>query len=99
MFPKKKHWRGRLAVAMVATIAPLAIAPVAHAAPNAQARLATAAKKTPNRTVEAIVQFKPTFSEKAAKKVVKAYGGKITGHVPFIHGLVVKLPAKQVAAK
>ena len=95
MFPKKKHWRGRLAVAMVAMIAPLVIAPVAHAAPNAQARLATAAKKTPNRTVEAIVQFKPTFSEKAAKKVVKAHGGKVTGHVPFIHGLVVKLPAKQ----
>lgn len=97
MFPKKK--RGRLGVAIVAAVVPFAVAgPVAHAAPNAQARLATAASKTPNRTVEAIVQFKPTFGEKAAKKVVKAHGGKVTGHVPFIHGLVVKLPAKQAKA-
>ena len=97
MFPNTKFRRsGRLTVAVVAAVVPFAVVgPVAQAAPNAQARLATAASKTPNRTVEAIVQFKPSFSEKAAKTVVKAHGGKVTGQVPFIHGLVVKLPAKQ----
>ncbi len=100
MVYKTKHRRrGRLAVAAVAMAAPFAVAgPVAQAAPNAQARVAIAAKATPKRTVEAIVQFKPTLGERAAKKLVKAHGGKVTGQVPFIHGLVVKLPAKQAKA-
>ncbi|MBE2319469.1 S8 family peptidase [Solirubrobacter sp. CPCC 204708] len=92
----KHRWRSRLTVAVVAAVAPFAVGiTVANAAPSAQARLATAASKTPNKTVEAIVQFNPTFAEKAATKLVKAHGGKVTGKVPFIHGLVVKLPAKQ----
>ena len=92
----KQRRRDRLAVAAVATVAAFAITgTTAHAAPTAQARLATAAAKTPNRTVTAIVQFKPTFSEKAATKLVRAHGGKVTSKVPFIHGLAVKLPAKQ----
>lgn len=92
----KQRWRGRLAVAAFATVVPFAVtSTAAHAAPTAQARLATAAAKTPNRTVTAIVQFKPTLSEKAATKLVRAHGGKVTSKVPFIHGLAVKLPAKQ----
>ncbi|MDA0180395.1 S8 family serine peptidase [Solirubrobacter phytolaccae] len=83
-------------MAAVAAVLPFAVvSTAAHAVPTAQARLATAASKTPNRTVTAIVQFKPTFSEKAATKLVRAHGGKVTSKVPFIHGLAVKLPAKQ----
>lgn len=93
------RWRGRLSVAVLATVLPFAaVSTVAHAAPNAQARLASAAAKTPNKSVTAIVQFKPTFSEKAATKLVRAHGGKVTSKVPFIHGLAVKLPAKQAKA-
>ena len=96
MSEHSKRWRGRLTVAALATVVPFAaVGTAAHAAPTAQARLATAASKTPNRTVTAIVQFKPTFSEKAATKLVRAHGGKVTSKVPFIHGLAVKLPAKQ----
>ena len=56
------------------------------------------AKKAPNRKVTAIVQFKPTFSERKAKALVREHGGKVTSRVPFIHGLAVKLPAKQAKA-
>lgn len=95
-----RHTKFRwLAAAAVATAAPFAVvSTAAHAVPTAQARVATAAAKTPNRTVTAIVQFKPTFSERAATKLVRAHGGKVTSKVPFIHGLAVKLPAKQAKA-
>ena len=64
------------------------------AAPTVAARLA---KQAPARKVTAIVQFKPGFSERKAKTLVAAHGGKVTSRVPFIHGLAVKLPAKQAA--
>ncbi len=67
----------------------------AQAAPSAQARLASVAKEAPSRKVTAIAQFKPGFSERQAKVLVAKHGGKITGRVPLIHGLAVRLPAKQ----
>ena len=92
----KYRWRSGLSVALVATVVPFAVGgTVAQAAPSAQTRLAAVAQKAPNRKVTAIVQFKPTFSERKAKVLVKAHGGKVTSRVPFIHGLAVKLPAKQ----
>jgi serine protease AprX len=92
----KYRWRSGLSVALVATVVPFAVGgTVAQAAPSAQARLAAVAQKAPARKVTAIVQFKPTFSERKAKVLVKAHRGKVTSRVPFIHGLAVKLPAKQ----
>ncbi|HET6550699.1 MAG TPA: S8 family peptidase [Solirubrobacter sp.] len=90
------RWRSRLTVAVVATAVPLAAGgTVAQAAPSAHARLAKVAKKAPARKVTAIVQFKPTFKERKAKAIVRRHRGKVTSRVPFIHGLAVKLPAKQ----
>ena len=92
----KHRWRSGLSVALVATVVPFAVGgTVAQAAPSAQSRLATVAQKAPARKVTAIVQFKPKFSERKAKVLVRAHGGKVTSRVPFIHGLAVKLPAKQ----
>ena len=88
-------WRNRLIATLVVAAVPFAAgATPAHAAPSAQAQLATVAKKAPKRSVTAIVQFKPSFSEGQAAKLVRAHGGKVTSHLPFIHGLAVKLPAK-----
>src|SRR5215218_3527138 len=92
----KKIWRSALPVALAAAIG-ISAAP-AQAAASAQARLATAATKAPNKKVTAIVQFKPSVGEQRAAKLVRAHGGKITSRVPFIHGLAVKLPAKQAKA-
>jgi serine protease AprX len=90
------RWRSGLAVGLVATVIPFAVGgTVAHAAPSAQQRLATVAKKAPARKVTAIVQFKPALSERKAKALVRKHGGKVTSRVPLIHGLAVKLPAKQ----
>ena len=36
--------------------------------------------------------------ERKAAKLVRAHGGKVTSRVPLIHGLAVKLPAKQAKA-
>src|SRR3954463_13652165 len=89
-------WRNRLTATLVVAAVPFAAsATAAHAAPSAQAQLATVAKKAPKRNVTAIVQFKPSFSERQAAKLVRAHGGKVTSHLSFIHGLAVKLPAKQ----
>jgi len=85
-----------LAVALVAVAVPCT--GVAEAAPSAQARLATVAKRAPKRKVTAIVQFKPRLSEARAKALVARHGGKVTSRVPFIHGLAVRLPAKQARA-
>jgi serine protease AprX len=81
---------------VLATVVPFAVGgTVAQAAPSAQSRLAAVAKKAPARKVTAIVQFKPTFAERRAKAIVRRHRGKVTTRVPFIHGLAVKLPAKQ----
>jgi serine protease AprX len=61
--------------------------------PTAQAQLATVARKAPARKVEAIAQFKPAFSERKARALVRRHGGRVTGRLPLIHGLSIKLPA------
>jgi serine protease AprX len=92
-------WRNRLTAALVAAVVPFAIsATAAEAAPSAQVQLATAAKKAPSRKVTAIVQFKPSVSEARVAKVVAGHGGKVTSRIPFVHGVAVKLPAKQAKA-
>ena len=93
----KIGWRTRLtAVALGAAVVPFVIAgPAAHAAPSAQARLASAAKKAPKAKVTAIVQFKADYSEKQATKLVHNHGGKVVSKIALIHGLAVKVSAKQ----
>ena len=62
------------------------------------ATVAGLAKQSPARKVTAIVQFKPGFSERKAKTLVAAHGGKVTSRVPLIHGLAVRL-AGQAGAR
>jgi serine protease AprX len=93
------RWRGRLALAFVAVAVPFTLGgPVAHAVPSAQQRLATVATKAPTHKVTAIVQFKPSFSERKAKALVRQHRGKVTSRIPFIHGFAVKLPASEAKA-
>src|SRR4051812_39477124 len=94
----RSRWRGGVAAALVALAVPLAGAPVAHAAPNAAAKLNSAAKRSPNRSVVALAQFKAGLSEKQARKIVRAHHGKITANLPAIGGYAVKLSAKQAKA-
>ena len=91
-----KLWRSVLPTAVVAAVV-VSAAP-AQAAPSAQARLATVARTAPQKKVTAIVQFKPSIGEKQAAKIVRKHGGKVTSRVTLIHGLAVKLPAKQAKA-
>lgn len=83
----------KMAAAAAAVLAPLVLATSAQAA-----QVATIAKKSPNRKVTAIVQFKPGLSERKAKALVAAHGGKVTSRVPLIHGLAVRIPAAKARA-
>jgi serine protease AprX len=89
-----------LGTALVAVVALLSLvgAAAAHAVPTAQAQLATVARKAPARKVEAIAQFKPAFAEKKARALVRKHGGRVTGRLPLIHGLAVKLSAQGARA-
>ena len=52
-FPSNR-WRGRLTVALIATVVPFSLGgTAAHALPSAQQQLATAATKAPERKVTA----------------------------------------------
>jgi len=91
--------RSALVAAVVAVVALLSLSvAAAQAAAPAQAPLATVARKAPARKVEAIAQFKPKFSEKKARALVRKHHGRVTGRLPLIHGLAVKLSAKEAAA-
>ena len=91
--------RSALVAALVAVVALLSLSvAVAQAAAPAQAQLAAVARKAPARKVEAIAQFKPGFAEKKARALVREHHGRVTGRLPLIHGLAVKLPAKEAAA-
>ncbi len=70
----------------------------AQAVPSAPARLAAVARTAPSRTVVAIVQFKPSVSERAARATIRRHGGKVLSRVPLINGLAVKVTAKQARA-
>ncbi len=91
--------RSALVAALVAVVALLSLSvAAAQAAAPAQAQLATVARKAPARKVEAIAQFKPGFAEKKARALVRKHHGRVTGRLPLIHGLAVKLSAKEAAA-
>jgi serine protease AprX len=96
--PSSSRARRSAVVALLAVAMPLTAATSASAAPSAAAKLASAAKKSPNKSVTAIVQFKSSVSEAKAKKIVKAHKGKITDRLPAVQGFAVKLPAKQARA-
>ena len=84
------------AAAFVALAVPFALGgSVANATPSAAMKLNSAAKKSPNRTVVALTQFKPGVSEKRARAIVRSHHGRITDNLPAIGGFAVKLPAKQ----
>jgi serine protease AprX len=90
--------RNALGAALAAVVALLALGgPVAQGA-TAQEQLATLARRAPSRTVQAIAQFKPAFSEKKACALVRRHGGRVTGRIPLIHGLAIKATAKEAAA-
>ena len=92
------RWRSALAAVMaVAASLTLSVAAAQAAAP-AQAPLAVVASKAPARKVEAIAQFKPKFAEKKARALVRTHHGRVTGRLPLIHGLALKLSAKEAAA-
>jgi serine protease AprX len=91
--------RSALVAALVAVVALLSLSvAAAQAAAPAQAPLATVARKAPARKVEAIAQFKPGFAEKKARGLVRKHGGRVTSRLPLIHGLAIKLSAKEAAA-
>ena len=90
------HPHARLIAALAVVAAPLALSPAAaNAAPSAKAELASVAAHAPARQVVAIAQFKPGFSERKARALVRRYHGRVTAEVQLIHGFAVKLPAKQ----
>src|SRR4051794_10839720 len=91
--------QARLSAALVAVVAPLALGTAAaHAVPSAKAQLASVARGAPSRKVVAIAQFKPGFSQKQARKLVRAHHGRVTADLSLIHGLAVKLPAREAKA-
>jgi serine protease AprX len=47
----------------------------------------------PGRSVEAIVQFENGVSSSSAHKLVRANGGRVTGDLPIINGLVARTTA------
>jgi serine protease AprX len=93
------RWRGRTVAVLLAAAVPLAAsASVAQAAPSAQARLASVARKSPNRNVVAIVQFKRGVSERRARALVRSHHGHVINRLPSINGLAIKLPARDARA-
>ena len=93
--PRKRRRRGRITGVLLALAIPLAAGgPVAQAAPTAQAHLASVAKASPNRTVVAIVQFKPGLSERKARALVRAHHGRVTNRLPSLNGFAIKLAAR-----
>lgn len=89
---------GRTVAALIALALPLGATQAAQAAPSAQAHLSAAAKRSPNKPVTAIVQFKASVSERAARMAVRAHKGKVTDRLPSVQGFAVRLPATQAKA-
>ena len=90
--------RSALVAALVAVAALFSLSVAATAEAAAPQALATVARKAPSRKVEAIAQFKPSFAEKKARALVRSHHGRVTGRLPLIHGLAIKLSAKEAAA-
>ncbi len=98
LFPLNGRRQVGAVAALIAGVLPLTATQAAQAAPSAQARLASAAKKTPNRSVTAIVQFKAKVNERQARAIVRAHHGRVTDRLPAVKGFAVKLPARQASA-
>ncbi len=98
LFPLNGRRQVGAVAALIAGTLPLTATQAAQAAPSAQARLASAAKKTPNRNVTAIVQFKAKVNERQARAIVRAHRGRVTDRLPVVKGLAVKLPAREASA-
>ena len=98
LFPLNGRRQVGAVAALIAATLPLTATQAAQAAPSAQARLASAAKKTPNRNVTAIVQFKAKVNERQARAIVRAHRGRVTDRLPAVKGFAVKLPARQASA-
>jgi serine protease AprX len=93
------RWRGRTVAVLLAAAVPLvASGSVAQAAPSAQARLASVAKKSPNRQVVAIVQFKRGLSERKARALVRSHHGRVADRLPSINGFAIRIPAREARA-
>jgi serine protease AprX len=91
--------RSALVAALMAAVATLSLGgTAAQATPSSQARLASVARKAPTRKIQAIAQFKPGLAEKKARALVRKHGGRVTGRLPLIHGLAVKLSAAEARA-
>jgi serine protease AprX len=91
-----RNLQARLSVALAAAIAPLALGTAAaQAVPSAKTQLASVARSAPSRKVVAIAQFKPGFSQKRAATLVRAHHGRVTADLSLIHGLAIKLPARE----
>ena len=56
------------------------------------------AKQRPNRKVVAIAQFRPGFSERAARALVRSHHGRVMDRLPAINAFAVKLPAREARA-
>jgi serine protease AprX len=95
-------------VAMVASIALLAAVTVlglTHsttassqvASGVASPSLVRLADKHPSRSVEAIVQFQNGVEASDARQLVRSNGGRVTGQLPIINGLVVRTSAANAA--
>jgi serine protease AprX len=88
-------------LALLVVLATLPTTSVSHSATAsgeaasgiASAPLVRLADKHPGRSVEAIVQFENGVSSSAAHKLVRANGGRVTGDLPIINGLAVRMSA------
>jgi serine protease AprX len=92
------HSRPRASLAAAASVAAATFiigAAPAQAAPSANARLAAAARSAPQRHVVAIVQFEAGVSERRAMAVARRHSARVTGRLPLINGLALRLPARQ----
>jgi serine protease AprX len=68
-------------------------APSTRTAGIASPTLAQLAKTSPGRQVEAIAQFDNGLSPAAARKLVRSNGAEVTGELPIINGLAVRISA------
>ncbi len=94
-----RPWRARNVAVLLAAALPFAASgSVAEAAPSAHSRLVSVAKQHPRRSVVAIAQFKAGVSERRARALVRWHHGRVTGRLPVVNGLAIRLPARQARA-
>ena len=95
----ERRRRGRIVAALLATVITLgASTSGAQAAPSAHSLLTQVAKSHPDREVEVIAQLRPGTSARRARALVRSHHGRVTDRLSAIHGLVIRLPARQARA-